>query len=414
MTKNNENYYKANQIVLSKSTSNTENSEECFLINDKILKDSEGKKISNFSKFKNLIRIELHKVLDRRYDNVILFAGAGASVVMKENSINDEYGKTIAMIAQDINDILEETNGVYSIDELSNLMKEDKSKVTNKKNKLDESFNLEDFISKLQSYKQFVDKNKKKKFENTIKKIYEVIIDKTKYSYNPEVMKHRQILDLLIKKVQSPNKLSVITTNYDTLFEEAAELDNYVVFDGFNFQYNSSFNSDMFNWNLVKEVPFMKTRELEYKKRVFNLLKIHGSLTWIKDGERILKSSKTEIINDKNKSPVMIFPSSNKYALSYTEPYFSLLTKFQELLNLKNTLLITTGFSFADNHIAEMVIQAIKNNPSLTTLITDYDIDKKEKNWKKLEGMRETNSIYLLKATLNGDLTEYIGDYDAD
>ena len=52
--------------------------------------------------------------------------------------------------------------------------------------------------------------------------------------------------------------------------------------------------------------------------------------------------------------------------------------KFQELLKRPNTLLITTGFSFADNHISQMIIQL--HNKSLVALISDYNIyqDKAE------------------------------------
>ncbi len=87
----------------------------------------------------------------------------------------------------------------------------------------------------------------------------------------------------------------------------------------------------------------------------------------------------------------MVFPSSDKYAQSYQEPYFELFTKFQELLKRGNTLLITSGFSFADNHISRMILQAIKSNVSLHVLVTDFDIEpeKPNENWKELGNMQE-------------------------
>ncbi|MEX2955960.1 hypothetical protein AB4M78_05770 [Staphylococcus pasteuri] len=75
-----------------------------------------------------------------------------------------------------------------------------------------------------------------------------------------------------------------------------------------------------------------------------------------------------------------------------------------------NTILITSGFSFADNHISQMIIQAIKAIPSLSLLITDFNIDTKEpnKNWKNLlDLMNDDYNIAFLKATMNMDLTDY-------
>lgn len=111
----------------------------------------------------------------------------------------------------------------------------------------------------------------------------------------------------------------------------------------------------------------------------------------------------------------MIFPSSNKYMQSYQEPYFELFIKFQELLKRPNTLLITTGFSFADNHISQMIIQAILHNKSLALLISDYNINQENENWIRLQDLMQHNyQIAFLKATMNSDLVDYLGEYYDD
>ncbi|HEL1749899.1 TPA: SIR2 family protein, partial [Streptococcus suis] len=236
----------------------------------------------------------------------------------------------------------------------------------------------------------------------------------TDYSYDRNKLKHGAILNILIKKIKSPNKLSVVTTNYDTLFEEAGAKLNYIIFDGFNFVEDPKFESDIFDWNLIREVPIMKTSELEYRDKVFNLIKIHGSLTWERGEDGNIYRKKKNAINNINNT-VMIFPSSDKYAQSYQEPYFELFTKFQELLKKQNTLLITTGFSFSDNHISKMITQAIKNNSGLTVVVSDFNIDQQNDNWKEITHLMEVhNPIVFLKATLNDGLTEYLGGKYAD
>ena len=126
---------------------------------------------------------------------------------------------------------------------------------------------------------------------------------------------------------------------------------------------------------------------------------------------------------------VMVFPSSDKYAQSYQEPYFELFTKFQDLIKRPNTLLISSGFSFADVHISKMITQALKNNTSLKLLITDFNIDpnreyskdegkfklindtdsKYNQNWAELiDLMDEGYQITFLKETMNSDLVDFL------
>ena len=299
-----------------------------------------------------------------------------------------------------------------------------KNKDIKEKEKFLEDFDLENFLSNVIRFEPYVneDKESKGKYKNTKNKILEIIKENTQYPYDTnsdkEVLSnHIALLNILSNMVEAPNKLSVVTTNYDTFFEDAAAEANYTVFDGFKFLSKPEFDSDMFNWNLVKEVPNIKTRELEYNKRVFNLIKIHGSRNWERTEEnKIVRVAKNES-SDSDKT-VMIFPSSEKYAQSYQEPYFDLFTKFQELLKRENTLLITAGFSFSDNHIFRMVKEAVINNKELALLVTDYDIEKIEKknrNWKDLQSLKSAYpKVAFLKATLNKDLIRFLGGSSND
>ena len=232
----------------------------------------------------------------------------------------------------------------------------------------------------------------------------------TNYEYDNTCMKHSAFINTISHIVRAPSKLTLVTTNYDTLIEDAADSIEYTVMDGFTFTHRPHFDSDMYEWNLVKDIENVKTREMEYKKNIINLLKLHGSLTWERNGKKIYRKEKCDV-----STPIMIFPSSDKYMQSYQEPYFELFTKFQELLKRPNTLLITAGFSFADNHISQMIVQAILHNKSLATLITDFSINQDNDNWKKLEELMQHNyKVAFLKATMNTDLMDYLGEYYDD
>lgn len=413
-------------------------------INDKEFFDSNGKLEKQESKdgfqnefqeidFKRLISEKIRKTIyGEKYSNIVFLAGAGASVV----GGNPNYGKTVKMIADDIFGKLHDMEDLYTLEELAEKCKYNNGKILEEGQiesedspLLNSSFNLEDFLSTLFHYRPYVSENEKETFNHSIQKILELIKENTNYSYDSKDLKHGALLNFLSSlSGKDGNKFSVITTNYDVLIEETAAENNFVIFDGFNFTPLPKFDSNMFEWNLVKEVPNVNTREVEYKDKTFNLVKIHGSLTWERqENGSIIRKSKDSITDTNNM--VMVFPSSDKFAQSYQEPYFELFTKFQELIKRPNTLLISSGFSFADDHISKMVTQALKNNSSLKLLVTDYNIDpnrvwnedKKQyteieewdsgynKNWAELVRlMDEGYPISFLKATMNSDLVDYL------
>lgn len=397
--------------------------------------DSQEEQQKVFTKidFQRMISGKIHRIVyGEKYSNIVFLAGAGASVTQ---DLNPNFGKTVKMIADDVFSKLDKSDGLYTLKELASQCRYKDGNILDKESdetetyKLSDSFNLEDFLSTLFHYRPYVPDTDKDKFNNSIKKILQLIKENTNYSYDSKELKHGKLLNFLSSlSGKEGNKFSVITTNYDVLIEEAAAENNFVIFDGFNFTPIPKFDSSMFEWKLIKEVQNINTREVEYKDKTFNLLKIHGSLTWEKqDDGTILRKNKDSII-DADKM-VMVFPSSDKYAQSYQEPYFELFTKFQDLIKRPNTLLISSGFSFADVHISKMVIQALKNNTSLKLLVTDFNIDpnreydkgdgkfklidqsdsRYNQNWAELiDLMDEGYPITFLKATMNSDLVDFL------
>ena len=108
--------------------------------------------------------------------------------------------------------------------------------------------------------------------------------------------------------------------------------------------------------------------EENYVTNVFHLYKLHGSLDWQEENEKIIKKVNAE-------KPLMIFPNYQKYQSSYKQPYFEMMSRFQQVLRKDNVLLITIGFSFYDSHIKTIIKEAIDNNHSFQLIIVNKDID---------------------------------------
>lgn len=398
-----------NEFIQEKDTTNSNINNDKYWHNEKEVTLDKEVNGDTKQEFKNQIKICVSAFVNKGFDNIIVLLGAGASVVNKgTEEEKKKYGKTVKQLKAIINTELKSTNSdLLSIEDLS-------SEIGFKCESFD-SLNFEDFLSHLEGFCLYnvpSDKNSESdhnklisKINKSKDKIYELI--KSNLKYSNEVFKHGALINVALNLATKSNKVHFVTTNYDTLIEDAAEKVHVTVFDGFTFSKEPVFDSDMFEWNLVRDVPYVNTSELEYKKRVINLLKLHGSLSWEKEDGTVYKRENTT-------NPLIIYPSSSKYEQTYSEPYFDLFAKFQELLKRKNTLLITSGFSFGDNHISRMIIKSIETNRTLSMLFTDYSIDDSPivDQLKKL--LDEKYPVALLKATLNDDLTDYFGYKEND
>lgn len=199
------------------------------------------------------------------------------------------------MLAKLINTTLKDEDEFFTLQELSNLCKynipveiEGEDGIEG----LNRLFNLEDFLSDLLSFEKYVSDMDRDKYIKSKNKIFDLIKENTSYEYDNKYLKHSAFINTVSHLTKTPSKLTIVTTNYDTLLEDAADSIGYTVMDGFSFSHRPYFDSDMFEWNLVRDIENVKTRELEYKKNIINLLKLHGSLTWERDEKGIRRKEK--------------------------------------------------------------------------------------------------------------------------
>lgn len=376
-----------------------EGEERVFKKNGITLKNEDNTENIENNDFQIMIKEIVSQFINRSFERVILLAGSGSSVTGDRENV---LGRTMVDLIISVVSELKLSNDYFNIEEICKIIKYpifyDKGELAFNE------INLEDLLSTIIRFEPFVSVNKNKKYQRTKNKILKVIKDKTDYDYDSDLLKHTRVINSLSNRVKSPYKLSIVTTNYDTMFEQAAEEIDYTVIDGFTHSLNPYFNADEFEWNLVKNISNVKTKELEYKSNTIDLLKIHGSLTWERKENKIFRKPKEDVDN-----PILIFPSSNKYAQSYEEPYFDLFAKFQELLSKNNTLLITSGFSFGDSHITTMIERAIKRNQGICMLVTDYNIDQNGEGWKNIEKLMDSKfPVVFLKSSFN-NLSDYLG-----
>lgn len=264
------------------------------------------------------------------------------------------------------------------------------------------------------------------------------------------VMKnYEKFLEQLIKfmyreNYQKEKRINIFTTNYDLFFEKA--IDNLIGKYEFYFNDGSAGNItrrlSMKNYhkkvyhtgnfdNFNREIP------------IINLFKVHGSVSWkyeYNEKQKIVginvdyqdkenKLTEDILLDNLNKEEikkilqdpenisrlenirknlrekfVLIFPEKDKFEKTlFEEYYYQFLRQLGYELERKNTILIVFGFSFADEHIAEMIKRAC-NNPTLQVFIFCYNADSKKSILENLHLEEFPNNITPIIPKDNGSI----------
>ncbi|EGP9708755.1 SIR2 family protein, partial [Listeria monocytogenes] len=119
-------YFKSSSLKLETSNENDESGipNLVYLENDEYIPQVEEDHPISFEDFKKIVRQRVIDFTHSSFDNVIVLAGAGASIVIGDDGKPYEsYGKTVAMIAKKINCELKLNGNFYNLQELA-----DKSK----------------------------------------------------------------------------------------------------------------------------------------------------------------------------------------------------------------------------------------------------------------------------------------------
>ncbi|WP_220015745.1 SIR2 family NAD-dependent protein deacylase [Clavibacter michiganensis] len=147
--------------------------------------------------------------------------------------------------------------------------------------------------------------------------------------------------------------IEVFTLNYDLLLEYALERQGLAYFDGFMGTYHGRFRAD-----LVDGVePSITSLLPSFFHRVW---KLHGSLSWARDEDgHIVRYGHLK----GGEHVAAIHPSESKYEDSRRAPFVILQDRFRRSLFEPETLLITSGYSFGDQHINEILADAIRARP---------------------------------------------------
>ncbi|MEN9919845.1 MAG: hypothetical protein RL662_2281 [Bacteroidota bacterium] len=329
----------------------TFNDEHCFL-NNKLVEVKEGD-TRNAKAIAEDLKLRFYEDFFKKYyKNLVVLTAAGTSM---DNGSN--RGKSREGLWEECKPEIEE---VYS--KCDNI----------KAKKFEEHFDIEGFLTSIILHEKVNGEIKDGNDKRIIPKIEKKIVAACSLNLDKIMAPHLDFLNKLTARKPSDPRLQLFTTNYDTLFEQSANEKGFIIIDGFSFTQPRKFSGRFYDIDIVNRDKSRIKQEESFIPRVFQLYKLHGSLNWEKNNEDI-------VLKENPIEPLIVYPASEKYESSYEQPYFEMMSRFQQALRKENTLLIVIGFGFQDKHIQNVIKEAVNQNSSFHLVIIFYNRDKEGK-----------------------------------
>ncbi len=207
-----------------------------------------------------------------------------------------------------------------------------------------------------------------------------------------------------IRLVDRDHPVEIFTTNYDLLIERGLEESGVAFFDGF----------------VGAVAPFFVPESVEADglaetKRVYppvswaRLWKVHGSIGWR------LRSSQSQqsIVRMPGRLPqpgeqLLIYPTREKYLESRRLPFMTFFDRFRRFLSAGERNLLILGYSFRDQHINEIIFDALRANNKLavTALLYSSIPDELMSYGRRFRNMSLLGTEAACVGGLEGDWSE--------
>ena len=214
---------------------------------------------------------------------------------------------------------------------------------------------------------------------------------------------HEELLRRILLRSTNLPRAKLFTLNYDLLLERA--LDNIGVhyFDGFLGTIHRTMRTESYHYDLYYPGETTEGR-VSRVDRVLHLYKLHGSINW----RRRMSSAGDVIITHTEPSEaeygnVMIYPSPLKVTEMNGYPYSEMFRHFSTHIHQPQSVLISIGYAFQDNHVNRLIYQALRI-PSFVLIVVTPELSNAE-----LAGLNSLRSKRIL--ILTGAQKDPVGNY---
>ena len=228
---------------------------------------------------------------------------------------------------------------------------------------------------------------------------YYDLVKENKYHF------HEKFIKALLQRPLNLKRANIFTLNYDLAFEYAFDKLGVYYINGFAGFHKRYFKPETFEYDMF--YPGSTTAgKVQRIEKVVRYFKLHGSISWVNSEKRdannlygIEELPLLLIEKSDKKGDTIIYPSSVKKSYTLDFPYSELFRQFATTITHSQSVLVTVGYSFADEHLNDIIFQAL-TNPSFTLIILAYSSNSDIERIKNLNDSR----IIILEG-------EYISDF---
>lgn len=150
----------------------------------------------------------------------------------------------------------------------------------------------------------------------------------------------------------------VFTTNYDLFNETAMDRLGVPYINGFQGSVERRFNPSTFRYTLAEQLDISSRRWSSVDSLVY-FAKLHGSLSWTSSDEGLFPVIEATPRPDDRVDRLLIYPTPAKQNASFASPYSDMFREFQRRVVREQSALITLGYSFSDEHVNNIIFQAL-------------------------------------------------------
>lgn len=215
---------------------------------------------------------------------------------------------------------------------------------------------------------------------------------------------HEAFIKKLLQRPNNLKRANLFTTNYDMAFDYALDKLGVHYINGFSGIHNRCFRPEVYDYDIYYPGQSVSGK-VHRAEKVLRYYKMHGSLSWV-----ATESSPSNVYGIKEVAldgtfepnadrQIMIYPCVSKKTFTLDLPYSELFRQFAQAITQPQSVLFCIGYSFFDEHINDIIYQAL-SIPSFTLIIANFDKDDFKDN-KPLQQLRELNDprIIILNPT---------------
>jgi hypothetical protein len=208
-------------------------------------------------------------------------------------------------------------------------------------------------------------------------------------------------------RAASRERLHVFTTNYDRVIEKAADLAGLRIIDRFIGAVEPEFRSSRLQVDM-HYVPPGSSAEPRRLEGVVYFTKLHGSV------DRVPlpfgAAADHPGLPQNPRDSVVVYPNAVKDVETAAYPYADLFRDFSAALCRPNSVLVSYGYGFGDNHINRIIADML-TIPSTHLVIIAWSERPHRRITSFLERVGRPQQLSLLLGKHFGDIEELVGHY---